>query len=302
MKKSVLYLFTFLVIAACSDTGSFEDVPFFEQETGPGLLLEDGVENQTKNSATPMESNINQDAVGGNSLAITDQPMVVQRKLIWAADLEFQVKDVDLSTQKIMKLCEKYDGFISDMELTNNNYQISNQITIRVSNKQFHALVNASKGEALFVDRANVSSNDVSEEFVDIESRLKTKRDVRDRYIKVLREKTGTISDIIEAEEAIRKITEEIEAKEGRLRFLKDRVDNSTIVMNIYETVDYIDQPERYDKGYGEEVGDSFSKGWGAMTSIFLALVTIWPLLLFLIIGYWRRKWIIKLFSGKLGK
>ena len=52
-----------------------------------------------------------------------------------------------------------------------------------------------------------------TEEFVDIESRLKTKREIRDRYIQILRDKTGSISDVLEAEEAIRTITEELKQK-----------------------------------------------------------------------------------------
>jgi hypothetical protein len=199
----------------------------------------------------------------------------------------------------ITKLSEKYDGFIADMELTSNNYQVSNQITVRISNSSFHEFVNAIKGQSIFIDRANVSSNDVTKEFVDIESRLKTKREVRDRYIQILRDKTGSISDVIEAEEAIRKITEEIEAKEGRLRYLKDRIDHSTVVMTIYQTVDFVNPPERYDKGYGEEMGDSFSRGWHVITSVILALITIWPLLLIFGVLYWKRKWVIQLFTSK---
>ena len=67
----------------------------------------------------------------------------------------------------------------------------------------------------IFLDKEDITSNDVTAEFVDIESRLKTKKEVRNRYITILKTKTGKVKDIIQAEEAIRKITEEIEVKEG---------------------------------------------------------------------------------------
>lgn len=232
--------------------------------------------------------------------ASTEIAEPINRKLIWTADLEFQVKNVDESTRSITQLSKKYDGFISNMELNSNNYRVSNTITLRVKNEHFNALISEIKGEAVFTDRANISSNDVTEEFIDIQSRLKTKREVRERYIEILRTKTGDIKDVIAAEEAIRTITEEIEAKEGRLRYLQNKVDLSTITMEIYETVDYVAEPDRYEKPYSEEMGESFSSGWSAIKAIFLGLITIWPLLLILFgLAFWKRKWIVRLFKGK---
>jgi len=223
------------------------------------------------------------------------------RKLIWTADLEFQVKNVEASTEEINKLSEKYDGFVSDMSLSNNSHRISNTITIRVPNAQFQKFVSAIKGESIFMDRSNISSQDVTEEFVDIEARLKAKREVRDRYIEVLQTKTGSVKDIIEAEEAIRVITEEIEAKEGRLRYLTDRVDLSTVTLTMYEKVKYVDQPERYEKTYSQDVGESFGNGWQAVKVILLGIIAIWPLLFVGLIALviWKRKKIKGWFSRK---
>lgn len=214
------------------------------------------------------------------------------RKLIWTANLEFQVKNVNQSTEEINALSAKYEGFVSDMNLANNSNRISNTITVRVPNSKFQAFVSAIKGESIFMDQADISSQDVTEEFVDIHARLKAKREVRDRYIEVLKTKTGSVKDIIEAEEAIRVITEEIEAKEGRLRFLTDRVDLSTVRITMYEKVKFKDSPERFEKGYGDEVGESFGTGWAAVKTILLGFITIWPLLFigFIAFGIWKRK------------
>ena len=221
------------------------------------------------------------------------------RKLIWTADLEFQVKDVDVSTEKINALSEQYDGFVSDMMLSNNRYRISNTITVRVPNKKFQKFVSAIKGEALFMDKADISSDDVTEEYVDIQARLKAKREVRDRYIEVLKTKAGTVKDIIEAEEAIRVITEEIEAKEGRLRYLNDRVDLSTVTITMYEKVAYTDSPERYEKTYSDEAGESFGTGWEAVKIISLGFISVWPLILLGLIALviWKRKRILGMFK-----
>ena len=223
------------------------------------------------------------------------------RKLIWTADLEFQVKNVDKSTVAITKLSEKFDAFVSNMELIHSNYTISNTISIRVPNKKFQALVNAIKGESLFMDRATISSNDVTEEYVDIESRLKTKREVRDRYVQILNTKTGSVEDILSAEEAIRVITEEIEVQEGRLRYLSNQVELSTITLKMYERVKHTDAPDRYEKSYGDEASDSFAMGWKAIKVFFLVLIRIWPILLIGLIALfvWKGKTWWKRFISK---
>lgn len=220
------------------------------------------------------------------------------RKLIWRADLEFQVKNVNKSTEEINALSSKHNGFVSDMSLSNNSYRLSNTITIRVPNAKFQAFVSAIKGESIFMDKADITSEDVTEEFVDIEARLKTKREVRDRYIEVLQTKTGSVKDIIEAEEAIRVITEEIEAKEGRLRYLSDRVDLSTVTLTMYEKVKFTDAPDRFEKDYSDEVGESFGTGWQAVKVILLGFISIWPLLLvgLITLGIWKRKRILGMF------
>lgn len=221
------------------------------------------------------------------------------RKLIWTADLEFQVKNVDKSTEEINKLSEKYDGFVSDMNLSNNSDRITNSITVRVPNSKFQKFVSAIKGQSVFMDRSDISSQDVTEEFVDINARLKAKREVRDRYIEVLKTKTGTVKDIIEAEEAIRVITEEIEAKEGRLRYLNDRIDLSTVTITMYEKVKFVDAPERFEKDYSDDVSESFGTGWEAVKVILLGFISIWPLLLvgLITLSVWKRKKIVGWFK-----
>ena len=220
------------------------------------------------------------------------------RKMIWTADLKFQVKNVDTSTKAVQDLCSKYDGFISNMDFSSNSYQLSNQIEIRIANDNFEKLIAAFKDEATYVDELKIRSEDVTEEFVDIESRLSTKRDVRDRYIAVLRDKAGTVEDIIAAEEAIRVITEEIEVIEGRLRFLKDRINFSTITLTIYQKVEFSEKPSVYEKSYGSELTDGFNNGWSVVTGFIVVLANLWPVIVLLLLGLWKGKWLWRKLFG----
>jgi hypothetical protein len=232
-------------------------------------------------------------AIGNGKFKISNQINFHNRKMIWNGDIKFQVENVTNSTNNISEIVTEKGGFVSNLNLTSTNYKISNNITIRIENSKFHELINSLKGESIFLEKEEITSNDVTAEFVDIESRLKTKKEVRNRYITILKTKTGKVKDIIAAEEAIRKITEEIEAKEGRLRYLKDKVNFSTVKLNIYQKVDYKAEPTVFEKPYLSKMGKSFQNGWDFIKGLFLVLVSIWPLLL--VLGgfiFWKRKWL----------
>ena len=246
-------------------------------------------------SANMSESAAKESSTGQAELKSTNTP--ADRKIIWKGDIELQVKNVDQTTDDINKLCSKYGAFVSNMNMTSDNYQISNRISIRVESMHFNKLINSIKGKAEHIRRVEISSNDVTEEYIDIESRLRTKKEVRERYISILKNKTGKISEVIEAEEAIRKITEEIEAKEARLRFLNDKVKFSTINIHIFQKVNYKPEPSVFEKSYLDKATEALKNGWSIVTSFLLVLINIWPLVLIAILIVWKRKWIRRKFK-----
>ncbi|MFH2096460.1 MAG: DUF4349 domain-containing protein, partial [Bacteroidota bacterium] len=79
----------------------------------------------------------------------------------------------------------------------------------------------------------------------------------------------------------IRVIREEIEAKEGRLKFLQDQVAYSTITVEIKQYF----ESDKNEPGFFEEVGDALGTGWEGFLAIIVGLLYLWPLWLFLAVG-----------------
>lgn len=230
-------------------------------------------------------------------MKIEDDP-IRDLKIIKTANFKFQVKDIDGSTQKIQEAVEKNAAYISGMNMTVNGYQKNNHISIRVPNSNFESLINEVGKEAEFVDYKRINTDDVSEEYVDIETRLKTKKEVKARYEEMLRNKAKSMEQVFHAEEKIRKLQEEIEAKEGKLRFMKDKVAFSTINLEIYQVVDLEAMAAAQEHGFSDDFKDNFMNGWSAIMSIFLAMVNIWPLLLIgIIVLFWKRDSIARIFE-----
>jgi hypothetical protein len=215
-------------------------------------------------------------AVG--SIALNSATVAPERKMIWTGRIDFQVENLEKSTAALSEIARQHNGFVSGMNMYSTNYELSNSIIIRVKSEDFSKLMSAIQSESLFTRTMEVSSNDVTEEFVDISSRLKTKKEVRERYVTILNQKTGDISDVLEAERAIGAITEEIEAIEGRLRYLSDQVNLSTIHLRIYQKVDYIKEPTMYQKSFGDQLMEGLGYGWEALLMVLLVVITLWPI------------------------
>lgn len=220
-----------------------------------------------------------------------------QRKIIRTAEVQFQVKHVDKSTEYIKNAVATFQGFIAQMEQSNDKYAIKNSFVIKVPAEKFESLIDALHQEAIFVNYKKIKSNDVSTEFIDIEARLATKKAVRDRYTDILRNKTGAVKDVLEAEEKIRQIQEEIEAKEARLRYLKAQIRFSTIYLDIYQKVEYRSEPIVYKESFVGKLLKGLDNGWQALLSVLLFFINLWPLLLVGGILFWRRKQIYQHFN-----
>ena len=115
-----------------------------------------------------------------------------------------------------------------------------------------------------------------------MKTNFKTKKEVRDRYIEILRNRAQTVPEILEAEEKIRTIQEEIESIQGRLKYLKNRSRMSQVHLDLYQKIPMVELPKTNKKSFLNKVKSSFSTGWNLIQNLIIGLITIWPLLLIL--------------------
>src|SRR5258706_828272 len=233
------------------------------------------------------------------TVSMNAPPEKSEDQIIKTANYRFQVENIDQGTKEVEQTVGNYQGSIANMNLESNAYDISNQFVIRVPSKNFELLLEELGKRALYIDYKRISTKDVTEEYIDIETRLKTKREVRDRYIDILKTKAKTVEDVLKAEEQIRIIQEEIEAKEGRLKYLQDRVSTSTVNLEIYQKVEYKETPNTYEKPYITKIKQGFVNGWDIVKNVALLFINLWPVILVGGVLYWRRSWLRKVFGGK---
>ena len=85
----------------------------------------------------------------------------------------------------------------------------------------------------------HVGSQDVTEEYFDLEARIRNKREEEKRLLKHLADSTGKLEDILAVEKELSRVRGEAEQMEGRLRYLADRADLTTVTIEANEWKDY---------------------------------------------------------------
>tara|TARA_R100000935_G_C2842059_1_gene171981 strand:- start:25858 stop:26703 length:846 start_codon:yes stop_codon:yes gene_type:complete len=216
----------------------------------------------------------------------------VQLKIIKSASARYKVTNVKMATEQVKAMAQRYNGYISDLRFENNLYEKQNRFTIKVPNTNFDALLDSIASVAIFTEYETITTQDITEEYLDLENRLATKKEVKSRYEEILRKNAKTVEDILATEEKLRVLQEEIEAAQGRLNYLSNKVSYSTVQVDLFERVEYKEEPESYTKSFFDKVGNGFSFGWNLIETLVVGLIHIWPLLIIiaLVVFFVRRK------------
>ena len=220
--------------------------------------------------------------------------------LIKTGSLNFMVKDFDTAYQSIKTKIQNHNGYITS---ENSRGSKNTNLVIKVPVSDFHQLLELIEKEAdqEYLVTKSVNSQDVTAEFIDVESRIKSKKAIETRYLEILT-KARTVTAILKVEKELGKIRTEIEQAEGRLKYLRNRSNYSTISLTISEfqvsevkPVQPIEKPSLISK-----MKNSLIIGWGQVESLLLFLISNWfAILLASGVAYYAKRKYLKHKSRK---
>jgi hypothetical protein len=225
-------------------------------------------------------SEVNNQATGDGTAESPKRP-ATNRKLIYTTTVNLVVEDMEKTIQAFTDIINQADGFVA-------SNRISSQVKTAQSGQWVIRLpVDAYKDTLQQLEKLghaeNVSeqASDVTEEFVDTEARLINSKRLEERIIKLLEDRSGKLSDILEIERELARVRETIERIEGRLRFLADKTSLATITLNIRIQANY--QPpatlsfaNRISTAWSNSLGDT----QGFLSRIAIGTVSTIPWLL----------------------
>jgi len=211
-----------------------------------------------------------------------------QLKIIKTGNLRFETTNLTQAGAQVMDAVKTYNALVQSDVQNSDGYSLGRTVVVRIAPQYFEAFVaSISKGVKYF-DRKDLSAEDVTEEYVDVEARIKAKKILEERYFDLLK-KANKISEMLAIEKELATIREEIEAQQGRLKFLENRVAQSTITIEFYKKQEV---EVSGTQSYGAKLGDALKSGFNGLSSFFLGLLYIWPIILIFVIAYiiYRKK------------
>ncbi len=165
-------------------------------------------------------------------------PIAIDRKIIRNADLTIEVPSTTDTQQKIVSIAESHGGFVVTSEAKQRDSQepaqrtLDIKLVVRIPENHFGAALDQIRALASNVPEAKITGQDVTEEFIDLEARIKTQKALETQFLQIMRQATK-IADAMEVQRQIAEVRAEIEKLEGRKRFLENRSSLSTITINI---------------------------------------------------------------------
>lgn len=150
-----------------------------------------------------------------------------ERKLIRTGNVTLEVKTVSDAEEKISAWAKSLGGYITNA----NTWENGAGFTVRVPASRFDDAM-AQAGEFGRVTNRSVSSQDVSDNYYDLQSRLQTKYILRDKLTGYLNQ-AKDIKDLLEIERQLNSVLEDIDSTEGRFKRLSGQIDFSTIYINM---------------------------------------------------------------------
>jgi len=216
----------------------------------------------------------------------------MNRMVIYTANVSLETTSIEKQHKAIAGIARKAGGFITASGVQNADGTSEAEITLRVPQQQYSAVLDEICKLGRLLSRSE-EGQDVTEEYVDLQSRLRNLKREEDAFLTVLG-KVSRIADILAVERELSRVRGEIETSEGRIKYLRDRIDLATITVSLSEPQTVVTNIVRWDIwNTGKGAVNSLSAVFRGITSLIIWLVIFIPL--------WAVLWIVvRIVRGRL--
>ena len=184
--------------------------------------------------------------------------MDAARKLVRTGQVHVEVVDADASSRRVVAIAESHGGYVADMSGSKDGEGArSANVTVRLDPRAFMAALDEIRALGKVEDES-VTTRDLGRDYADLEARLRTKAAAADRMREIMASRTGTLNDVIAAEQQLTAILAEVERIEGERRWIDAQVALSTLTVRLTEPVESVD-PERPRIAVLGPLGDAFA-------------------------------------------
>jgi hypothetical protein len=281
LMKNIILPLLFIVLTGCNKSEKLA-----KQEMSSAVMVSDKA---VVNSAPPPPHALSEKLLPDENNETSPKKIdTISKKIIKNGQMTIQVGEIKKAQSQVHDILKKSNAYIQTENFRNTDTHENLDLTIRVPHKNFDALISSFSDGIGSILSKNISSEDVTEEYTDVSIKLGNKKIYLEKYRDLLK-KAGSTKDMLEIQEKIRGLEDEIDIAEGRLRFIDDRVDYSTLNLELYK--EKVRSSATSKIGFGSRFGDSFTEGWNSFVTFILGIISFWPffLLIPLLVFLWRK-------------
>jgi Domain of unknown function (DUF4349) len=198
----------------------------------------------------------------------------MNRKIIRNAELNLEIRDPAEGQRKITSIAESLGGFVVTSESKQSDTQdptkkeLEVNLVVRVPALQYNSALEQIRAVGSRVIQEKTSGQDVTEDFIDLEARIKTQKALELQFLEIMKQ-ANNVGDALEIQRQIADVRTEIEKLEGRKRFLENRASLSTISVSLRTPAAIAVNTA----GFGRNVKIAFSDSFAIATGIVLFLI-----------------------------
>lgn len=270
MRTLFLIILTTVFLACSSGGGRYKALPestsSFEKANYEPALEEQSSNKEAESNSTNTPLNVE----------------VAERKLIKEGTISFETDHIEKTRNYIARLTQIQKGYISRENSYMYDEQRRYEMTVRIPAELFDSFVDSLSGLIVKLENKDIQVKDVTEEYLDAESRLKSKKEILARYTELLKQ-AKTVAEMLDVEREMGNIQTEIESFQGRLKYLQNQVSYSTLNITFFEY-------RSSEFGFWGKIGKAFVSGWKGFLWFLIGIVNLWPMWLILAFLVWLIK------------
>ncbi|MYL32269.1 DUF4349 domain-containing protein [Pontibacillus yanchengensis] len=254
---------------------------------------------EKQESSSQSETNGVADVSQDEQVDITNQD---KKMIIYNADISIKTREYNPFYQKLEQLIQKHKGYIVNSSVNKGDNEKTNAtVKLRVPKENFYPFVNGLSPISGSITNKDISGRDVTEDYVDLESRLKAKQKVEERLLSFMDQAEET-EQLLQVSKDLERVQEEIEVIQGKMNYLENQSDYSTVTLHIQETKVVVSNSESNDLQTWTKTKQAFHQSVDGLQKFLsfltVALIGYSPIiiLLLLVVGsiiglrIWRKK------------
>ncbi len=215
----------------------------------------------------------------------------MNRKIIRNAELMLEVAAPTEAQRKITSIAESLGGFVVTSESKqrqtgDGKQELEINLVVRVPATQFNSAMEQIRSAGSRVVAEKVTGEDVTEEFIDLEARIKTQKALESQFLEIMKE-AHKVADALEVQRQIADVRTEIEKLEGRKRFLENRASLSTISISLQSPTAIAVNTSSFGRNIREAVADSVDVASAIVLFLIRFVIVMIPIFILLILPGW---------------